>query len=394
MSYLQPQPAGLPSGSFGRSRHRRVAAAVPAPAAHAWPMLLACAALLASGAWLAAVLLVGGGPSGGVAVEVGGAAPGWVLPPALAMALVPAASVLPPLVVALLFGAGPRLMGVVAAPARWLALPVALMAAGSLALLAGVHAARPLAGLGMAVSAVGLALAGVLWALLAAASPRRQRPGAALAAGGVLALAAALWLAALLVLTGWTAALLPLGAAALLAGVALPLAVLTWRLLALARRAADVVGGPLPRMARIARLGLAWAAVALLLAVAAAVSALVGDAGPDRPGLAALPAGWALWAGVALASLGAAGSGVQAVGGWLLRTAAGRRADLDQWGLWMALALQVAALAACGALLWPAGRTGLGWLALQFGAVASVSWALRHGRWLLRATAAGPADRG
>lgn len=183
MMPMTPQPAGLPSGSFGGRRRSPSQAGVTFHASARAQRLAGAALPAATALWWAAA----------AAAQAVGVALPWAVEPALAQALAGVLGLLPLLVLGVLFGAAPRRLALGAVPARLLSLPVALLSSGWVLALAGGHAARALAAVGVAMAAVGLALAAGLFGLLVLeAQPRPRRAGLAVAAGALVAVAA-LW---------------------------------------------------------------------------------------------------------------------------------------------------------------------------------------------------------
>ena len=223
MSNFHPQPAGLPSGSFGARR---------GPSLWAWPLrrllaapqrlaLAAGAALLvASALWWALAQLA---PALGLPWP-------WLLEPGLAQAWLLTAAAWPLFLVGLLCHALPRWLGTAPLAARLLLLPVSLVAGGAMVLVLGSQLSIPLAALGLAALAVGLGLlAGLMGLSLLehrsqggdAAGRARAWPAVAgllvLALAGwagavALALGQALWLQAALQAAQWLG-LVPLAVA-------------------------------------------------------------------------------------------------------------------------------------------------------------------------------------
>jgi len=179
MFSIQPQPAGLPSGSFG-GRRRAAAGAfrfqrlLAAP--HRLAFMAGSALMVATALWWALAL---------VARHTGVALP-WQVNPASAHALLMAQGFMPLFIVGFAFTAGPRWLGLGEVSARQLTLPVALMLGGWLVALTGFHGAALLSSLGVAIAAVGFALATGLFALLVLESAPRPGPRPALAAGAAL----------------------------------------------------------------------------------------------------------------------------------------------------------------------------------------------------------------
>lgn len=350
MTTFQPQPAGLPSGSFGARRG--------APArAQIWrrlmaaPQRLAIAAggllLVASALWWALARLA---PALGLPLP-------WVLDPALAQAWLLAVAVWPLFLTGLLCDALPRWLGSPPVAARLLVLPLGLVLAGATLATAGVHASVSAAALGLAALAVGLAL---LAGLLGLTVLERRSAGGD-AAGRARALPALVGLV-VLALSAWAGAVaLALGQAgwlrmALQVGLWLGLGPLA---VALARRDGAGMAAAGTRQGVLQRCAWAW------LGTGAGLTLL-------RPDLPVWPA----------LLMGCLGSLVLLRATEVLLQQAGRRPRIDNTVWFSAWAAQAAALAA---LLAPVlqgarpGGTALALLAAQFwlAAVAHWAWHLR-----------------
>lgn len=320
---MNPNPtpsAGLPSGTIGgRRRH--------SAAGHwQWQRLLAAPhrlAFAAGAAWmlLAALWLAGSALARAVGLApVGGPT---VLAADATQALVLSQAFLPLFVVGLVFSVGPRWLGMAALPARVLLLPVGLMSAGWVLALLGLQGHRVLASLGLAVSAVGWALATGLFGLMALESRADRRHASLVVAGSALGVAAQ-WVAAVLLALQSDAGVRAATAVGLWGGLGLAAVALLHRHLTqplgddtadatAARALAETAAGPdagTPRARGTAQplLGLLSLAV-LLQAVLAA-----GEAGASAPLAAPLAlARAALEWPVALLVLGLAWRWVQAV---------------------------------------------------------------------------------
>lgn len=340
MNPFQPQPAGLPSGSFG-ARRGAATRARPLHRLLAAPQRLAFAAggalLLAAALWWALAQL---------ASALGRPWP-WLLDPALAQAWLLGVAVWPLFLVGLLCDALPRWLGGPPLPARVLLAPLALVVGGAAAVALGVHLGATLAALGLALLAVGLALLAGLLGL--AVLEHRAAPGRAQALPALLGLM-------VLALAAWAGAVaLALGQALVLR---LALQVALWLgLVPLAVALGRPDGGLAPSGTRpgvLQRLAWVW------LGTAAGLTLL-------QPDLAAQPA---LLMGC-LAALVMGRVTMVALG------QAGRRPRIDNAVWFSAWAAQAAVLAA---LLAPAqAGGGLALLAAQFwlGAVGHWVWHLR-----------------
>lgn len=426
---IQPQPAGLPSGRFGGRRSvvrgvfslRRVLAAP-----HRLAFMAGSALMLAAALWWALALL---------ARHAGLALP-WAVNPGSAHALLMAQGFMPLFVVGFAFTAGPRWLGLGEVPARLLALPVALMAGGWGLALAGFHASAPLASLGLAVAAVGFALATGLFALLVLDSRAPDRRHALLVLAGCAVLVVAQWAAAVLLALRVDLGVRAAVAAGLWGGLGLVFATVLHRMVPFFTQ------GALPELPawRPAPLLTVLAAAMVLEAPLAALTVLGGGTLPPAlAGLRAaveLPLGalllwlswrWGLrqslavrllamlhlgfaWLGVAFTLSGVSHALVCAGGGaWSLGLApthaftmgflgstllamatrvarghGGRPLVADPWTWLLFCALQVAVVARVLAALWPTAGVPLTLLAAQFWLAAVGAWAVRHMRWFGR----------
>lgn len=355
MNALQPQPAGLPSGSFGA---RRGASPLTRPLRRllAAPQRLAFAAgstlLVASALWWMLVQL---------APALGWPLPLWLAPGA-AQAWLLALGAWPLFLAGLLCAALPRWLGCPPLAARLLATPLVVVLAGWALVLLGLHTTPLAAALGLALVAVGLALlaglVGLTWLAHrhSGAAAARVLPGAisllvlALAAwaGAVaLALGQGLWLQAALQLALW------LGLVPMAANLA---------------RGDDAAIAPInTRLGWLQRCTWAW------LGVAAGLHLLWPEAKP--------------WPALLMGCLG---SLVLARGTGELLQQAGQRRRIDNTVWFSAWAAQLAALAAVLAPLWPAGSGPLALLAAQFWLAAVGLWAWHLQPSLLRLPLDGP----
>jgi uncharacterized protein involved in response to NO len=440
MTTFQPQPAGLPSGSFGG---RRAAAG----GAWQWRRLLAAPHRLAF--WSGSVMLAVSALWWGAALVArhAGLAVPWAVSPGVAHALLMTFGFLPLFIAGFLLTAGPKWLGLAAVPGRLLALPATLSLGGWALALAGFHGSRPFAALGLALAALGFALVTGLFALMVLESRARDRDHAQLALAGCAAVVGAQWAAAVLLVLGQETAVRAVVAAVLWAGPglvfvavahrmipfftqgALP-AVEAWRprallgLLALLMvlqapfAAAEVMaGGSLPaapaalraafelpggalllwlslrwglreslrvRLLAMLHLGFFWLGVAFTLAgVSHALTSLTAGqpGGALSLGLAPLHA----------FTMGFFGSLLLAMATRVARGHSGRPLLADPWVWLIFWALQVAVLARVGAALWPAAGTPLTLLAAQLWLAAVGAWALRHAPWFGRARVDGGA---
>lgn len=434
---IQPQPAGLPSGRFGGRRRRVVHGTFSLrrllAAPHRLAFMAGSALMLVAALWWALALL---------ARHAGVALP-WAVNPGSAHALLMAQGFMPLFIVGFAFTAGPRWLGLGEVPTRLLALPVGLMAGGWALALAGFHASALVASLGLAVAAVGFALATGLFALLVLDSRAPDRRHAVLVLAGCAVLVAAQWAAAVLLALRLDLGVRAAVAVGLWAGLGLVFAAVLHRMVPFFTQAA------LPERAasRPAPLLTLLAAAMLLEAPLAALTVLGGGTLP--PGLAGLRAAvelplgvallwlslrWGLrqslsvrllamlhlgfaWLGVAFTlsgvshalmglsdgavSLGLApthaftmgflGSTLLAMATRVARGHSGRPLVADHWTWLLFCALQVAVVARVLAALWPAAGVPLTLLAAQFWLAAVGAWAVRHMRWFGRSRVDGGA---
>ena len=346
MNHFQPQPAGLPSGSFGGRR----GAAIAAPSLRrllAAPHRLAFAAgsvlLVAAALWWAVVQLT---PALGrplpllLSADDGFA---WLL----------ALGAWPLFLAGLLCAALPRWLGCPPLAARLLLAPLGAVAGGWALTLFGLHTGHLAAALGLAAVAVGLALlaglVGLTWL-----EHRHHAAGptpAPAAAAGLVVLAVAAWGGAVSLALGQPQWL----HAALQGALWLGLVPLAAALLHADGRTLAPAGS---RLGWLQRSTWAW------LGTAAGLNLVWTDAAPAAPLL-----------------LGCLGSLVMARATTELLQQANRRPCIDNTVWFSAIAAQLAALAATLAPLWPAGGQPLALLAAQFwlGAVALWAWHLRPG---------------
>lgn len=427
---LQPAPSSLPSGSFGRR-------ASPAGRRASWQRLLWAPHRLGFAAGTVAMVLAALWWAAVLAARHAGLALPWQVNPNTAHALFMTQGFMPLFIVGFLFTAGPRWLGVAELPARTLLLPVVLMGAGWALALAGFHTSRSLAGLGLAVAAVGWALATGLFGLLVLDSRAADRRHATWAVLGCGVLAVALWAAAVALVLNQDALVRALTVASLWGGLGAVFATVLHRMLPFFTASAlPQLAGRRPRFSVGAMVGLlllqgllsgwdvavpgawpaAWALPRALLTAAAGLALLWQAwswglwASRAQRLLLVLHLGFA-WLGLALLldglsqALGWARGGPPAWGqaplhaltmGFLVSTLlamatrvacghSGRPLRLDAWGWQLFWVLQLAVLLRLAAAVWPASAAGLQLLAVQFWLAALAAWALRHGPWLLQA---------
>jgi len=433
MTPMQPQPAGLPSGTFG-GRHSGRARAWQ------WRRLLVAPHRLAF--WGGSVMLAATALWWGLMLlaRAAGLALPWAVSPGVAHALLMAFGFLPLFMAGFIFTAGPRWLGLGEVPGRLLVLPVVVMLGGWALALLGFHLSAPLAGLGVAAAAVGFALVTGLFGLMVLESTVGDKDHARLVLAGCAVAVVAQWAAAVLLVLGQEAATRAAVHAALWGGLALVFVAVAHRMIPFFTQGAlSTVSAWRPR----ALLGL-LAALVVLQAPFAAAEALNGGALPAAPALlralVELPGGalllwlslrWGLkdslqvrllamlhigfaWLGVAFTlggvshllmgltagqpggplSLGLAplhaftmgflGSLLLAMATRVARGHSGRPLHADNWTWLMFWALQLAVVARVAAALWPQAGTPLTLLAVQFWLAAVGSWALRHAPWFGR----------
>lgn len=428
MMPMQPQPAGLPSRSFGGRRRR----SAPAGAWQAARLLAAPHRLgFFGGAVMLGLLALWWGAA--LVARAAGVALPWAVNPGTAHALAMGFGFLPLFITGFLFTAGPRWLGLGAVSARLLLLPVAAMLGGWAVALIGFHASAPLAALGLAAAAVGFALATGLFGLMLLESRVADRDHAKLALLGCAVVVVALWVAAVAVALGRDAAARAAAHFALWGGFALVFTTVAHRMIPFFSAAAlPALDAWKPR----ALLGILVLLVGLQAPFAAA-EVLNGGALPAAPAALRaaieLPGGalllwlairWGLvqslrirllamlhmgffWLGVAFTLGGVShllmslSDGALSLGlaplhaftmGYLSTTLmamasrvacghSGRTLVADAWLWQMFWVLQVAVLARVAAALWPVASTPLTLLAAQFWFAAFGAWALRYGRW-------------
>lgn len=427
---IQPQPAGLPSGSFGRRRHRGVARgfrwATVLAAPHRLAFLAGAGLMALAALWWALVLLA---RHVGVALD-------WRVPPGSAHALVMSFGFMPVFVSGFAFTAGPRWLGLGEVPAQRLVLPLGLQLLGWPLALLGFHASPVLAGVGVALGAVGQGLATGMFGLMVLESGQRQRQHARWIVAGSAITALAQWAAAVLLVLGLDAGVRAAASLGLWAGVGLVFVavlhrmvpfftqavvpeVAPWRpgpllsilaavmLLQAPLAAAEVLGGgvlaPPWAMARsvlelsagglllmlswrwglrqslrvrllaMLHIGLAWLGLALVLG-GLSHAWMAASGGAQSLGLAPLHA----------FTMGFLGSTLLAMATRVARGHSGRPLRADDWTWALFWVLQVAVLARVGSALWPSMATPLLLLAAQFWLAAMAAWVVRHGAWFGR----------
>ncbi|WP_144289789.1 NnrS family protein [Ideonella sp. A 288] len=428
MMPLQPQTAGLPSGTFGgRRRHAAVNPTRLLDAPHRL-------GFFAGGSLLALLALWWGGA---LVARAAGLVVPWEVTPTTAHALAFVFGFMPLFFVGFLFTAGPRWLGLPEVPARRLLLPVGLMVLGVAAALVGFHTSSAMAALGLAAVSVGFGLATGLFGLMVLESPAADRDHARLVLVGCGVIVAALWAAAVAVAIGhdaaaratahgalwggfglvfatvahrmipfFTAAALPsmdawkpralLGLLALLVAVQAPFAVAEALLggrvpagVSALRAAIELPGGALLlwlalrwglvqslklRLLAMLHMGFFWLGVAFTLGgVSHALMSLTE--GQVSLGLAPLHA----------FTMGYLGSTLLAMATRVACGHSGRALVADNWAWAMFWALQAGIAARVAAALLPAGAgTPLTLFAAQCWLAAMGAWALRYGPWFLQ----------
>ena len=423
---VPPVPATAPRPAAAVDTRWRLARLSSAP--HRLGFFAAAVLLSISGLWWALAL---GARYGGVLLP-------WAVPALVAHALVMSMSFMPLFIVGFLFTAGPKWLGLPDVPGSSLVRPVLLLSGGWLLALPGFHLWAPLAGAGMAVSALGWGM--LMWRLLrllrASPAPDKLHATGVAVAGsvGLLAMVAgavAVTLgdvalaraAAQLSLWGFLAPTFTIVSHRMLpffTASALPFLDawrpnwLLWVMLAVlgvrgAGAVADLLWWPLPAVWRWAQVAVEAPAAALMLWLAVRW----GLVQSLKIRLLAMLHGGFVWLGLALALAAVSHAGL-ALGGeglglapthalsmgylgctliaMITRVASGHSgrplaADNLAWTLYWGV--QAATLLRVGAALWPAGESPLVLLAVAAWAVAGTGWAWRYGGWLGRPRADG-----
>lgn len=446
---IQPQPAGLPSGTIGGRRRaagswqwRQVTAAPHRLAFSAGALMMSLALL-----WWGAALL---------AAATGQVLP-WAVSAGTAHALLLGCAVLPCFLAGLVFSLLPRWLGAPASvPTRALQLPLVGVLGGWVLALVGFHASSALAAAGVAVAAGGLALIAGRGMVCLIESRAADRDHARLVLLGLAVAALAQWAAAVAVALGAETVARAAVQAALWGGFGLVFVTVAHRALpqftglrlpsqsAWASRSllavlagvvalqapfavAEVLrGGALTGLPAVLRAGmglgaglvlcwlsLRWGLRLSLRGAAPAVDA-AGEPVLARRGalrlLALLHLGFA-WLAVAFTLDGVSHALMVATDGQLslghaplhafsmgflgctlyalaTRTAlalSGRALVADRWTWVMAWVLQAGVLLRVLAALFPVAATPLTLLALQFWATVALTWTVRHARWFGRA---------
>jgi uncharacterized protein involved in response to NO len=446
---MQPQAAGLPSGTIG-GRRRRSATGWHVSRLWAAPARLAFAAGM-----LALVLSVIGW---GVMLWASTRGQPWtgVVPAGVALALWLGWGVWPFFVAGLVFKLLPRCLHVPAITARALSLPLAALWAGLVLASVGCLVSTPLAATGLALAAVGQALLAGRVVVLMLDSRVADHDHARLIAVALATASLALWAASVAVALNQPRVVLAASQAALWGGWGLALVVVAHRLLPQAVpammssqaawhsravlaalsllmavqapfAAAEVLqGGTLAGLPAALRAGVEWGGGLALMwlslrwglrySLRAQAMAVDSDGRTVllRRGalglLTVLHAGFA-WLAVAFTLggfsralmaltdgqqslgdaplrafvLGGLGSLVLATVTQVMQWQTGRPLGADPWTRMLGGVLQAGVALAVLAALFSVAAVPLTWLASQFLGLAALTWVLRCGRWLGRA---------
>lgn len=439
---VQPQPAGLPSGTIG-GRSRRAAGAwrlshvlaAPHRAAFAAGGLVLAVALL----WWAAALL---------SQALGLALP-WAVSARTAHALLLGLGLMPLFIAGVSFTVLPRWLGVAPVATRALVLPLLGVVSGWVVVLLGVHLSAALAAAGLGLSALGSALLAGRLAVLVIESRVADKDHARLLLLGWGVTVLAHWLAAVAVALGADTVALAAVQASLWGGVGLMLVVLchralpqfagatlpamgAWRsrpvlvllALLLALQAPFAVaqlahGGALAGGAAVLRVGLDMASGLLLFwlslrwglrhSLAGSAAAVDEQGQPTTLArgslrlLAMLHLGF-FWLAVAFTldavshalmaqtqgqlslglaplhafTLGFLGNSLLALATRVTLQHAHQPLHADVWTWMLCGVLQAGVLFQVLAALFPVAATGLGLLSMQFCTVAGLTWVLRQ----------------
>lgn len=429
MSPLQPQPAGLPSGTFGGRRSARAGT-------WSWRRLLAAPHRLAFWAGSLMLGLTALWWGGVLTARAAGLTLPWAVSPSTAHALLMAFGFLPMFMAGFVFTAGPRWLGLAPVPGRQMVVPILVQLCGWALALVGFHVSAPVAALGVALAAVGFALVTGLFALMLLESRVADRDHARLVQLGCSVAVVAQWAAAVMLVLGLQTAAMAAVQAALWGGLALVFVAVAHRMIPFFTQSAlPAVAAWRPR----ALLGLLALLVGLQAPFAVA-EVLAGGTLPAAPAALRaaieLPGGalllwlslrWGLrqslsvrllamlhlgffWLGVSFTLGGVSHVLMSASGGALslglaplhaftmgflgsllmamaTRVACGHSGRPVQAGPWVWLmfwVLQVAVAARVAAALWPQAGTPLTLLAAQFWLGAMGVWALKHAPWFGR----------
>ena len=374
--------------------------------------------------WWATVLLA----------RAGGLTTAWAVSPPAAHALLMSLGFMPLFIVGFLFTAGPKWLGQPEVQARSLLAPVLAMLVGWGVTLPGLHLHAALAGVGMALVALGWSRLCWRFAAILRASRAPDRAHASVVALACMVGAATMGAAAAALVSGHDALLRAATQVAIWCFIGTVFAAVSHRMLPFFTGSAlplldawrpmwllwvIVTALWLEALFAVAQLGwplsaaLRWAQVAIELPVALLLLWLAlrwGLVQSLKIRLLAMLHGGFLWLGIAFAlaavshALLALTQGEQSLGlapthaltmGYLgatlfamaTRVASGHSgrslaADNTAWALYWVL--QAAVLLRVVAALWPAGATPLTLLAVLAWTTAMGGWALRYGNWFVR----------
>lgn len=452
---MQPQPAGLPSGTIGGRRRRRAAG---------WHVarLWAAPSRLAFAAGMLALVLTVMGWGAVLLASTRGQPWTGVVPAGVAVALWLGGGVLPFFVAAVVFKVLPRWLQVPAVSARALSVPLAALWVGMALAAAGCLVSTPLVATGLALAAAGQALLAGRVVVLMLDSRVVDRDHARLLAVALATASLSLWVASVAVALGQPQVVLAATQVSLWGGWALALVVLAHRLLPQAipatmssqtawhsravlaglsllvavqapfAAAEALQGGMQAGLPAALRAGVEWggglALMWLSLRWGLRYSLRAEASAVDSEGrtvilrrgalglLAILHAGFA-WFAVAFTLggfsralmaltdgrqslgdaplralvLGGLGSLVLATATQVMQWQTGRPLVADPWTRVLGGVLQVGVAVSVLAALFPVAGVPLTWLASQFLGLAALTWALRCSRWLGRARVDGGA---
>lgn len=420
MKFIPIQPVADASRSAASGWHLRWLLAAP----HRLGFFAAALMLAGTALWWATVLLA----------RAGGLTTAWAVSPPAAHALLMSLGFMPLFIVGFLFTAGPKWLGQPEVQARSLLAPVLAMLVGWGVTLPGLHLHAALAGVGMALVALGWSRLCWRFAAILRASRAPDRAHASVVALACMVGAATMGAAAAALVSGHDALLRAATQVAIWCFIGTVFAAVSHRMLPFFTGSAlplldawrpmwllwvIVTALWLEALFAVAQLGwplsaaLRWAQVAIELPVALLLLWLAlrwGLVQSLKIRLLAMLHGGFLWLGIAFAlaavshALLALTQGEQSLGlapthaltmGYLgatlfamaTRVASGHSgrslaADNTAWALYWVL--QAAVLLRVVAALWPAGATPLTLLAVLAWTTAMGGWALRYGNWFVR----------
>ena len=420
MKFIPIQPVADASRSAASGWHLRWLLAAP----HRLGFFAAALMLAGTALWWATVLLA----------RALGQAPAWAVSPPAAHALLMSLGFMPLFIVGFLFTAGPKWLGQPEVQGRSLLAPVLAMLVGWGVTLPGLHLHAALAGVGMALVALGWSRLCWRFAAILRASRAPDRAHASVVALACMVGAATMGAAAAALVSGHDALLRAATQVAIWCFIGTVFAAVSHRMLPFFTGSAlplldawrpmwllwvIVTALWLEALFAVAQLGwplsaaLRWAQVAIELPVALLLLWLAlrwGLVQSLKIRLLAMLHGGFLWLGIAFAlaavshALLALTQGEQSLGlapthaltmGYLgatlfamaTRVASGHSgrslaADNTAWALYWVL--QAAVLLRVVAALWPAGATPLTLLAVLAWTTAMGGWALRYGNWFVR----------